>query len=57
MQRIANYRILVAHYRNVYTTGSRVMNVNYHCLKAARTLTVIQRSSLADAIVLPNKLK
>ena len=38
-QQVPNYRILVAHYRNVDTTGSRVINVKYHCHKEARTLS------------------
>jgi len=56
-QQVPKYRILVAHYRNVDTTGSRVTSVKYHCHKAASTLTVIQKPSLADAIVVPSGLK
>ena len=33
------------------------LNVKYHCQKANRTLNVTQKSSLADAIVVPSGLK
>ena len=34
-----------------------VINVTYHCHKATTTLNVTQKSSLADAIVVPSGLK
>jgi len=34
-----------------------VINIKYHCHKATSTLNVTQKSSLADAIVVPSGLK
>ena len=33
-----------------------VINAKYHCHKATRTLNVTQKSSLADAVVVPSAL-
>jgi hypothetical protein len=33
-----------------------VINVKYHCHKATRTINVTQKSSLADAVVVPSAL-